>query len=304
MNKIASAALMAGCLIVSLTGLAQSEAPPSVRTTEVTPSLFLLQGRGGNVLASVGVDGILLIDADYAPFAPAYQNALAALAKTGSVPQFVINTHWHGDHTGGNAFWGEQGAVIVAHNNVRQRMSTRQEMKALGKVVEPSPAVALPVVTYGDSLALHFNGDDIEVQHFARGHTDGDSVVFFSAANVVHLGDHFFKDAFPFVDIGSGGSVSAYTANIAALLARVDETTIIIPGHGATSANKADLQRYHNMLVSTSAAVLSKLGQGLSVEDISAQGLDEQWQSWGQGFINEATWIATIAASEQADSGR
>ncbi|MBT4520731.1 MAG: MBL fold metallo-hydrolase, partial [Halieaceae bacterium] len=214
----------------------------------------------------------------------------------GSLPRYLINTHWHGDHTGGNKFWGERGVVIIAHDKVRARMSTRQEMPALGRVVEASPSAALPVVTFEDSLALHFNDEDIEIQHYRAGHTDGDSVIFFSKANVVHMGDHFFNNAFPFVDVGSGGNVFNYSANVKEVLDRVDNATVIVPGHGKV-ASKADLQHYYKMLVTTSNEVKSRIEQGQSVEAIVAQGLGEEWASWGQGFINEARWISFIAAS-------
>ena len=203
MSKSASLALAAGfTLFLSTTLYAAQPEAPTVSVTPLQGSLYLMQGRGGNVVVSVGDDGVLLVDDDYGEYATAYQGAINTLAASAAEPRFVLNTHWHGDHTGSNAFWADRGAVIMAHTNVRQRMSTRQEMKALNKVVEPSPAAALPVVTYDDSLAVHFNGDDIEVQHYPGGHTDGDSVVFYSGQNVVHMGDLFFKDAFPFVDVG------------------------------------------------------------------------------------------------------
>jgi glyoxylase-like metal-dependent hydrolase (beta-lactamase superfamily II) len=301
MNKVASLALAAGFTVLALTPFTSAaEEQPSVSVTPLKGPLHLMQGRGGNVVVSIGDDGVLLVDDDYAPYAGAYQQAIAKLTESDIEPRFVLNTHWHGDHTGSNTYWGERGAVIMAHTNVRQRMSTRQEMKALDRVVEPSPKVALPVVTYGDSLAVHFNGDDIEVQYYPRGHTDGDSVVFYSRENVVHMGDLFFKDAFPFVDIGSGGDVFGYTANVEALLARVDDSTLIVPGHGSL-ANKADLKRFHQMLITTSTKVKSGLEQGMTVEAITEQGLGPEWASWGKGFINEAKWISIIAGSLQAN---
>jgi cyclase len=302
MNKVASLALAAGFTVLVLTPFSSAaEEQPSVSVTPLKGPLHLMQGRGGNVVVSIGDDGVLLVDDDYAPYAPAYQQAIAKLTESDIEPRFVLNTHWHGDHTGSNAFWGERGAVIMAHTNVRRRMSTRQEMKALDRVVEPGPKVALPVVTYGDSLAVHFNGDDIEVQYYPRGHTDGDSVVFYSRENVVHMGDLFFKDAFPFVDIGSGGDVFGYAANVKALLARVDDSTLIVPGHGSL-ANKADLARFHQMLITTSAIVKSALEQDMAVEAIINRGLGEEWASWGKGFIDESMWIRTIAASVQLDT--
>lgn len=276
--------------------LAEEASEPDVKVTPIKGPLYLFQGRGGNVVASIGEDGVLLVDADYSEYAPAHHRAAAKLAGDDGAPRFLLNTHWHFDHTGGNNFFGERGSVIIAHENIRKRMQAGQEITALKRVIEPSPAPALPVVTYGDSVALHFNGDDVEVQHYPRGHTDGDSVVFFAAENVVHLGDHFFAGRFPFVDISSGGNVFGLIDNIAAVLARIDDQTIVVPGHGAIT-DKAGLAAYHRMLVTTSGQVQTALAAGSSVEDISAAGLGDEWDSWGTGFINEAAWISFIAGS-------
>tara|TARA_R110002110_G_scaffold303525_2_gene517652 strand:- start:18973 stop:19866 length:894 start_codon:yes stop_codon:yes gene_type:complete len=276
--------------------LMAADEAPSVSLTKLSGPLHLLQGRGGNVVASVGDDGILMVDDDYADTAPAFRDVLKTLAGDDYKPRFLLNTHWHGDHVGGNLLWSQEGAVLMAHDNVRRRMSTRQEMAVFDNVVEPSPPAALPVVTYGDALTLHFNGDDVEVQHFPRGHTDGDSVVFFSRENTVHMGDLFFKDAFPFVDIGSGGNVFGYIEAVEAILERVDTSTVIVPGHGSL-ADKADLLRYHHMLTTTAAVVKTGLASGMTVEQLTQKGLGEEWQSWGEGFINEALWISFVAGS-------
>ena len=283
-------AVLALCLL-ALPGLAQT---PEVNTIPITDSLYLLQGRGGNVVAFMGDDGVLLIDNDYANYRPAYQ---AALAKLGNAEaRFVINTHWHGDHTGGNAGWAESGSVILAHDNVRQRLSTRQVNEFFGRTTEASPAAAWPLVTYADSLALHINGDTLEVQHYPAGHTDGDSVVFFIGANVVHMGDHYFKDRFPFVDLASGGSIDGFIDNIAALLKRVDGKTVIVPGHGAL-AKRGDLQRFYEMLLATRQAVHDMQAEGMDLEAMQARGLAKKWDSWGKNFISEDAWISFIVAS-------
>ena len=296
MNSYCRALLGFATMLASLQSIAEAAPELTVTVTPIKANLYLLKGKGGNVVASVGDDGILIIDDDYVEYGPAYHKALKTLSKTEGVPRLVLNTHWHFDHVGSNAYWGERGSVILASANVYKRMSTRQEMAFFDSVVEPKPAIALPMVTYGDAITLHFNHDTLRVQHFPSGHTDGDSVVFFTGENVVHMGDHYFKDVFPFVDIGSGGNVLGFTANVAKVLEQTDDETVIVPGHGAI-ATRAELTNYHRMLVTTTELVKSKLAQGLSVEAITEQGLGEEWQNWGQGFIKEPDWIGFIAAS-------
>lgn len=298
MNSCCKALLGAITLLISISGIAETKAPePTVKVSPIKANLYLLQGRGGNVVASVGDDGILIVDDDYAEYATAYHQALKSISGTDGLPRFVINTHWHSDHVGTNAYWGARGAVILANANVYERMSTRQDIKFFDRVVEPSPTPALPMVTYGDSVSLRFNHDTLLVQHYPNGHTDGDSMVLFTGENVLHMGDHYFKDVFPFVDLGSGGNVLGLTANIAEILTQIDDSTVIVPGHGSSLATREELVRYHEMITATTALVQSRLAQGMSVEAITEQGLGEEWDSWGSGFINESAWISFIAAS-------
>jgi len=287
--------LLATCLVLQLPVAVQS-AEVEVQITGLKGNLHMLKGRGGNVLASVGDDGILLVDDDYGALALAYEVALEKLSGTRKAPRFVLNTHWHGDHTGANQHWGEAGALVIAHTNVRQRMSRPSVSPVTGANTPASPPIALPVVTYVNSMALHINGDDVELQHLPNGHTDGDSVVFFVEQNVVHMGDLFFNKAFPFVDTGSGGSLDGYIANVEAVLGKVDENTVIVPGHGPL-ASKADLVVYLDMIRTTRQEVIEALAQGKSVPAVISQGLAAKWKPWGTGFINEAKWIATIAAA-------
>jgi glyoxylase-like metal-dependent hydrolase (beta-lactamase superfamily II) len=289
--------LLCLALVAVLTAPAYAqEKTPSVTTTPIKDGLYLLKGRGGNVVASIGDDGVLLVDDDYAPYQPAYLDALKALGADGA--RFVVNTHWHTDHTESNAAWSESGSVIMAHDNVRRRLSTRQEMKMRDRVIEASPSAAWPLVTFGDSLAVHLNGETVEVQHFPRGHTDGDSMVFFVEPNVVHTGDHFFKDRFPFVDMDSGGTVGGFIGNIKALLDRVDGDTVIVPGHGSL-ATREDLERYYRMMLETRNEVRAMQKQGLDLEAIKARGLDPKWESWGSGFITQDYWITFLVLSPQ-----
>lgn len=294
------AAIIAGLALFTASSFLQAEESdaPAVTVTPVKGSLYILSGRGGNVVASVGDDGILLIDSDYAEYAQAHADALADLTGADEVPQFLLNTHWHFDHVGGNAFWGEQGTVIMAHENIYQRMSTRQEMKAFDRVLEPSPPPALPVVTYADSIAVRFNGDTLQVQHYPSGHTDGDSIVFFTEANVVHMGDHYFVGAFPFVDLGSGGNVLGFIANVESALQMMDEQTLVVPGHNSRSAvSKQTLEGDLAVLKASVEGITAMLEQGKTVEQITQQGLGDKYADYGSGFITEAAWVGFVAGS-------
>ena len=248
----------------------------------VAGSVHMLSGAGGNIGVSAGADGLLIVDDQYAPLAERIAKALANLND--SQPKYVINTHYHGDHTGSNAFFhSHKGATIFAHENVRVRLAS-------GEDIDPA---SLPVVTYEQGVKFHFNGDTINVMHLPEGHTDGDSVVWFEQANTLHTGDLFFKDMFPYIDIDAGGSVNGYIQSVQSLLDMLKDDSKIIPGHGSL-ANKADYQRFLNMIKETHAFVLSKKSAGLSVQEIIDAGLDEKWQAWSWQFINEERWIRTL----------
>jgi len=297
MQKISLALCYIALVLLAPLATAQDESERRVDIVPIKGPLYELQGKGGNVVASIGDDGILLIDSDYKEYAPAYEAALAALRTRPGAPRFLLNTHWHFDHVGGNAYWGKQGTLIVAQENVYKRMSTRQEMKAFDRVVEPSPPEALPVITYEDEIAVHFNGDLVRARHYPHGHTDGDSIMFFTGQNVVHMGDHVFKDAFPFVDLGSGGNAFSLIANLRAVYERINDDTVLVPGHGDGFLDKAALATYIDVLSSSAEAVKQQLAAGRSVDEIAAQGLGEKYASYGQGFISEKAWISEIAGS-------
>lgn len=263
-------------------------------TTAIKNQLHLLQGKGGNVLASLGSDGLLIVDDDYAENGKVLEDALQVLA--GDSPRFVLNTHWHGDHAGSNQYFGERNALIVAQQNVRKRMASGQKNTFFNSEVPPSPKAALPLVTYNDSITMHINGNDIELVHYPAGHTDGDTIVYFLQDNVVHMGDHFFNSFFPFVDIASGGNVVSYAANVAEVLGRINDDTIVVPGHGPV-ASKADLQKFSEMLNSTIEEVRAMHEKGMGLELIQASGLSERWKSWSVGFIPEKVWISFIVQS-------
>ncbi len=264
----------------------------TVKTQKITDRVYMLQGRGGNVGASVGADGILIVDDDYAQVSPKIAEALKALGS--SVPRFIFNTHWHGDHTEGNKFFGGKGSLILAHTNVRKWLM--MDLTVLGQKFQAYPKDALPVVTYDQSISVHFNDEEIRAVHYPNGHTDGDSVIFFTKANVVHLGDDFFTGRFPFVDLQSGGSVPGLTKNIADILAKLPADVKIIPGHGALSTRE-DLKAYHQTLVETTDIVQKGITSGKTLEGLKNDGLPEKYKSWGTGFIKTGFWIETIYKS-------
>ena len=285
---------------LAFTGLALS--PPAaaqqdrfadveIKATHVAGAVWMLEGRGGNIGVSVGEDGILIVDDQFAPLADRIRAALKELGE-GKL-KFVLNTHWHGDHTGGNPEFGPE-APIIAHHNVRKRLSTRQEIR--DRVFEPLPAEGLPVITFGDALTVHFNGEEIKMIHFPHGHTDGDSVIFFTESNVVHMGDDFFAGRFPFVDLSSGGDVEGLTGNIEKVIGRLPAGVKIIPGHGPIST-PGDLEAYHDMLVKTTDIVRKRMAAGKTLEQITEEGLPEEWASWESGFIKTDRWLETIHRS-------
>ena len=262
-----------------------------VKTTKVNGNVYMLQGRGGNVGALVGMDGILIVDDDYKALSA---KLAAALKELGSdKPRFVFNTHWHGDHTEGNEYFGKE-SIIVAHVNVRNRLMDPPMI--FGQKTPPYPAFALPIITYTESMSMHINGEEVRAVHFPNGHTDGDTIVFFKNANVVHLGDDFFVGRFPFVDLDSGGSVQGLINNIASLIKQIPADAKLIPGHGSL-ATIDDLKSYHQMLIDTSNLVQAEMKKGRSLDEIQKAGLPEKYKEWGSGFVKTEFWIGMIHRS-------
>lgn len=261
------------------------------KTTKITENVYMLQGRGGNIGAIVGPDGILIVDDDYRAVS---EKLAAALKELGSAtPRFIFNTHWHGDHTEGNEFFGKQ-SIIVAHSNVRKRMMDPPVI--FGRKTAPYSSYALPMVTYTETMSIHVNGDEVKAMHYPNGHTDGDTIVFFTKANVVHLGDDFFVGRFPFVDLDSGGNVQGLINNIGQLLVQIPVDAKLIPGHGPLSTH-ADLKNYHSILVETSKIVQDGMKAGRSLDDLKKAGLPEKFKEAGSGFIKTEQWIETIYKS-------
>lgn len=290
MRRILAAVFVAlFALSAALVALQQQDfASVEIKTIPVRGNVHMLEGRGGNIGVSAGEDGILIVDSQFAPLADKIKAALKNL-HPGEL-KFLLNTHYHGDHTGGNRVFGRD-LTIIAHRNVRQRLMNEQRRGE--RVTPPEPKEAWPVITVDQTLSVHFNGEEIKVTHFPSGHTDGDCMVFFTGANVVHMGDDFFVGRFPYVDLGAGGSVEGLTKNIAQAIAQLPADVKIIPGHGPVSTLD-DLKAYHRMLTATSEFVRKKVKAGKDLKTVQAEGLPEEWKEWGSGFIPTERWIETI----------
>lgn len=262
-----------------------------VGTQHVAGSVHMLVGgRGGNIALSVGDDGVVMIDDQFDDLAPRIRAAVEAL--TDAPLRWVINTHHHGDHTGGNPSFG-QLAPIVAHSNVRARLLDGQPSDAM-------LAHGLPIVTYEQGMTVHANDEAVRIVHYPACHTDGDSVVFFDSANVVHMGDMFFSGRFPFVDIDAGGSVSGLIGAVSQILTEIDDETQIVPGHGPLST-KADLAEYLEMLRTTRDRVASVTAEGGTIQDMLRDEVFADYAEWGTGFINTQGWLQTLVREQSGN---
>lgn len=245
-----------------------------VRSQALGGGVYMLTGAGGNLGLSVGDDAVFLVDDQFAPLTPKILAAIAAI--TPKPVRFVVNTHWHWDHTGGNENLGRAGALIVAHENVRRRMSTEQFVQAFNQRVPPSPPEALPVVTFTESVTFHINGDSLVVLHVPPAHTDGDAIVFFARANVLHMGDLFVSAGLPFVDRSSGGTNAGVLAAADRALSLANARTRIIPGHGPV-ADRARLQAWRDMLAALHDRMRREIAAGRSLDEILAQRITEPY---------------------------
>ena len=260
--------------------------------TPLSATVTMLQGAGGNVAVSHGMDGVYLIDDQLKP-----QSAqlLAEVRKISDQPiRFVINTHYHYDHMGGNEAAGEAGAVIIAHDNVRQRLTTEQFNNVFNSATPPWPEGALPVVTFNDRITLHLNGEAAEVIHVARGHTDGDSIVHFTGSDVIHMGDIYFHGLYPFIDLDGGGTIDGMIAAVDVALERADGDTRIIPGHGPVTG-RAELAAYRDFLAAARERVKALVDQGRTLEETIAAKPTAEWdEAMGGKFISPAQFVTFI----------
>ncbi len=263
-----------------------------IKSQKLTDGIYVLFGQGGNIGLSVGEDGAYIIDDQFAPLTGKINEAIDKITK--EPVEYVINTHWHFDHTGGNENFGKEGAVIVAHENVHKRMSTRQEMKAFNRVVEPAPKVARPQVTYQKEMSLKLNNDNMRIIHVANAHTDGDSLIYFEEDNVLHMGDCYFNIGYPFIDIGSGGSIDGYINALETGVNLANDETQIIPGHGPM-ASKSDMATYVGMLKDIRNNVAELKADGKSLEAVIDAKPSKKYDAKnGKAFIKPEQIITAI----------
>jgi len=290
-----SISMIAAVLAFASLASAQDEylSKVKMKVIKVSASVYMPQGAGGNIGASVGEDGIVIVDDEFAPLSDKIRAALKDI--TDKPVRFVINTHWHFDHTGGNEPFSSTSTVI-AQDNVRKRLITGGTMGNNGSVkmeIKPASKAALPIITFDHDVSVHLNGEDIRALHFPRGHTDGDSVIFFSQSNVVHMGDDFVTYGFPFVDLGSGGSVEGMVTAMEKVSAQLPADVKVIPGHGPISTLD-DVRRYVTMLKETLAVVDKGIRAGKTLDRLKQENVLAPWQKWNGDFITTDQWLITL----------
>jgi cyclase len=293
-------ALARACMLaaaVSLTQISAAQAPDlskvEFRSEKLGDNLFALFGAGGNLAVLTGPDGALVVDSELVELSPKLRAALMLLSEKPA--RFLINTHFHFDHAGGNTSLGRGGTVIVAHDNVRRHLMTRQVVNVgVDIITEPTPPEGLPVVTFGDGVSFHVNGEEVAAIHVANAHTDSDALVYFSKANVLHTGDLFMSIGYPFVDAGNGGTSEGLVAALARALALCNAQTRVIPGHGPL-VGRAELQAYHDMLVEVRKRVSEQVRKGWSLEKVLAAGPSRDFdERWGKGFVKPEVFVQRL----------
>jgi len=290
----------AAALFLSTLAAAQEKEPDwskvQIKVTKVSGNIYMLEGQGGNIAASVGEDGIVIVDDEFAPLAEKIQAALKDLKITDKPVRFVINTHYHGDHSGGNPPFANSGSTIIAQDNVRKRLvsgGTAGNGGSLKMENKPAEKAALPIITFEHDVTVHLNGEDIRALHFPAGHTDGDSIIYFPKNNVVHMGDDFVRYGFPFIDVASGGSIQGMTDGVEKAVAQLPADVKVIPGHGALS-NLDDVRAYVQMLKDTTAAVQKAMAAHKSLDQMKQEKILAPWAKWSSDFVSQDVFIETI----------
>ena len=271
---------------------AQDFSTASIEAVAVADGIYMLVGQGGNIGVSIGEDGVFIIDDQFAPMTEKISAAIGSITE--QPVKLVINTHWHGDHTGGNENFANAGALIVAHENVRERMNSTQVSTFFKRETKPAKKTALPVVTFDNSVTFHLNEQTIRAEHVVPAHTDGDSIIWFAEANVLHMGDTFFNGFYPFIDIDSGGSVAGMIAVAEQVLQGIDAQTKIMPGHGPLT-DSSGLTEFRDMLQTVVDRIQKMIDAGKSQQDIVAAKPTADFDaSWGGGFITPDQWVALV----------
>jgi len=280
---------------------AQTPQAREVRTVPVASGVYMLMGNGGNIGLSIGPDATFIVDDQYAPMVP---NIIAAIQKLTDKPvRFVVNTHWHGDHMGGNEAFGKAGSLIVAHDNVRRRLTSEQVIEFFNAKVPPSPKDALPVVTFSDTVTFHINNDELVASHVAAAHTDGDVIVYWKRANVIHMGDTFFASGYPFIDLGTGGTINGIIAAADQALAIANDNTKIIPGHGEL-ATTAQLREYRQALTTIRDRIRTQIAANKTLpEVIGAKPTADFDEKYGKSFIKPEQFVEFVYKSLHSATG-
>ena len=264
-----------------------------IKVGKVGGNVYMLKGAGGNIGFSVGADGIILVDDQFAPLADKIKAALKAI--TDKPLRFVINTHYHFDHIDGNASF-QKDAPVIAHHNVRKRLESGGTPGNFGSVkqeMKPVASEALPILTFSQDVTIHLNGEDIRVLHYPSGHTDGDSMIFFPESNVVHMGDDFVTYGFPFIDLAGGGSVEGMILAAEYVIAKMPADVKVIPGHGTVS-NLQDVRRFVEMIKETRGLVDNAIKAGKSLDQMKQEKILEAWEQWSGDFISTDAFIETL----------
>jgi cyclase len=291
-GKIISAVSILAALFISFAATIHADDEVKIVTVSVSDQIFMITGKGGNIGLFIGKDGTFLIDDQFAPLTEKILEAIKAAG--GDVPKFLINTHYHGDHTGGNEKLGQRGTLIFSHDNVRERLESGSFIAAFNMKRAAVAEKGLPVVTFSEDISFHLNGDSVRAIHVPSAHTDGDSFIYFEAANVIHAGDIFFNGFYPFIDIHHGGSVKGMIEAADKLLALADSDTLIIPGHGPRG-DKAGLTSYRLMLATAYERLKALKEDGKTIDEaITAKPLADLEETWGDGLFTGERWIELV----------